>query len=197
MRLATAAVLVLAGVGLGWGLYGNTASPLSIAADPGAQPDGVAPVVLTPPRRLQSLGGLSGLFEQMRRKFGDTTGYRMVVFPEYGSLDRPDPAHVRRTLSYSYRGGWGDPATGRTSSDAVAVDLAAFDLQTAIAVLRGAAQTLGINPAEVSSTYLIVEPGRDPTAPGAVSVSVYVSGDSGGGHIELAPDGSVKRIQYP
>lgn len=197
IRLATAAVLVLLGVGIGWGLYGNTGSPLSFTSDPGAKPDGVAPVVLTPPRQLQSLGGLTGLFEQMRQKFGDTNGYRLVIYPDYASLDRPDPRDERRTLSYSYRGGWDDPSTGPKSSDAVAVDLAAFDLKAVLGVLRGAPETLGIKPAEVSNTYLIIDPSDDPTTPGAVSISMYVSSEFGGGYIEVGPDASVKRISYP
>ena len=43
-------------------------------------------MVLTPPRQLHSLGGLTGLMEQMRQKFGDTMGYRLVVYPDYASL---------------------------------------------------------------------------------------------------------------
>lgn len=197
IRLATATVLVLLGIGIGWGLYGNTGSPLNFTSDPGAKPDGVAPVVLAPPRQLQSLGGLSGLFEQMRQKFGGTMGYRLVVYPDYGSLDRPDPRDERRTLSYSYRGGWDDPSTGSKSSDAVAVDLAGFDLKAIVGVLRGAPETLGIKPAEVSNTYLIVDSARDPTTVGAVSISIHVSSEFGSGYIEVGPDGSVKRISYP
>jgi hypothetical protein len=197
IRLATAAVLLLSGIGIGWGLYGNTSSPLSFTADPGAKPDGVAPVVLTPPRQLMSLGGLSGLFEQMRQKFGDTMGYRLVIYPDYASLDRPDPRDERRVLSYSYRGGWDDPSAGPRSADAVAVDLAAFDLKAIVGVLRGAPETLGIKPAEVSSTYLVLDPSEDPLTPGAVSISIYVSSEFGGGYLEVGPDGSVKRISYP
>lgn len=197
VRLATAGVLVLLGVGIGWGIYGTSRSPLSVTPDPGAAPDGVAPVVLTPPRQLQSLGGLAGLLEQMRTKFGDTTGYRLVIYPDYAVLERPDPGDDRRTLSYSYRGGWDDPSTGPKGADAVAVDLGGFDTTAVVGVLRGAPETLGIKPAEVKSTYLIVDAAGDPTTPGAVSVAVYVSSDFGSGYIELAPDGSVKRINYP
>lgn len=197
MRLAIAGVLILLGVGVGWALYGNTSSPLNFTTDPGAKPDGVAPVVLTPPKQLQSLGGLAGLFEQMRQKFGDTNGYRMVIYPEYASLDRPDPANDRRTLSYSYRGGWDDPSTGPKSSDAVVADLAAFDFKAIIGVLRGAPETLGVTPDEVSSTYLVIEPGEDPTAPGTLEVFVYVSSDFAGGYVAVYPDGSIKRINYP
>ena len=110
LKAAVAAVLVLLGIGIGWGLYGNTSSPLSFETDPGAKSDGIPAKVLTPPRQLFSLGGLTGLFEQMRQKFGDTTGYDITVFDDYASLTRPDPTEPRRALSYSYRGGWDDPS---------------------------------------------------------------------------------------
>lgn len=197
VRLATGGALVLLGVGIGWGVYGNTSSPLNFTSDPGAKPDGVSPVVLTPPKQLHSLGGLSGLLEQMRQKFGDTTGYRMVIYPEYAVLDRPDPGDDRRELSYTYRGGFDDPNTSAKDRDATVVDLGAFDAKAVIGVLRGAPEALNIKPGDVTSSYLIVEPARDPTAPGALSVSVYLSSDFGSGYIALNPDGSVKRINYP
>lgn len=106
---AALGVSILLGVAIGWGLYGNTRSPLDFTTDPGAKPDGVAAVVLTPPKQLHSLGGLTGLLEQTRKRFGDTMGYRMVIYPEYAVLDRKDPADERRILSYTYRGGWGIP----------------------------------------------------------------------------------------
>jgi hypothetical protein len=186
------------GIAIGWGLYGNTSSPLSFTSDPGAKPDGVTPVVLTPPRQLQSLGGLTGLVEQMKQKFGDTTGYRLVVYPEYGSLDRPDPNDERRKLSYTYRGGWGDPSSSAKSDNDKVVDLAKFDAKAVVGVRRGAPETLGINPSDVTSTYLILEPSSDETArPGALDVTIYVSSDFGSGHIELNGDGSTKQVNYP
>jgi Domain of unknown function (DUF1707) len=197
IRAAVAGVLVVLGIGIGWGLYGNTSSPLNFTSDPGAKPDGVQPVVLTPPRQLHSLGGLTGLLEQMKQKFGDTTGYRLVVYPDYASLDRPDPSEDRRQLNYSYRGGWDDPTTGSKSTDARSVDLAKFDIPKIVGIMRGAPETLGIKPADVTSTYLIVDPSGDPLTPDAVELSVYVSSDFGGGNIELNPDGSTKRISYP
>lgn len=197
LRLATGAVLVALGVGIGWGLFGNTGSLLGLAPDPGARPDGVAPVVLDPPRQLHSLGGLDGLFAQMRTKFGDTVGYRMVIYPDYAVLERPDPANPKRTLNFSYRGGWDDPSTEPRTAGAVAVDLDKFDTRAIVGVLRGAPETLSIQPAEVRSTYLIIEPAKDPTAPGAVAITTYVSSEFGSGYIETNPDGSVKRINYP
>ena len=197
IRLATMGVLVLLGIGIGWGLYGNSSSPLSFTTDPGAKSDGIAPVVLTPPKQLHSLGGLTGLFEQMRQKFGDTLGYRLVVYPEYASLDRPDPSDERRKLNYYYRGGFDDPSASAKGSDDTAVDLSAFDMKAVVGVLRGAPETLNIKADEVKSSYLIIDPGSDPTAPGALTISIYVSSDFGGGNITLGPDGSVKRINYP
>lgn len=197
IRAAVAGVLVLLGIGIGWGLYGNTPSPLNFTSDPGAKSDGVAPVVLTPPRQLQSLGGLNGLLEQMKKTFGDTNGYRLVIYPDYASLDRPDPNDDRRELSYTYRGGWGDPSASPKSNDAQVVDLSKFDAKAVVGVLRGAPETLNIKPSDVKSTYLIVEPTRDPTAPGTLSISIYVSSDFGSGYIELRPDGSVKQVNYP
>lgn len=198
MKAAAAAVLLIVGIGIGWGLYGNTNSPLDFTSDPGAKPDGVTPVVLTPPRQLQSLGGLTGLLEQMRRKFGDTSGYRLLVYPEYASLDRPDPGEERRKLNYDYRGGWDDPTTASRSSTDRLVDLSKFDAKALVGVLRGAPETLGIKPADVTSTYVIFDPTGDSTAPpDTLTISIYVSSEYGGGSIELNPDGSVKRISYP
>jgi uncharacterized protein DUF1707 len=198
LAIAALVVSVLFGMGLGWGLYGNTRSPLDFTTDPGAKPDGVAAVVLTPPKQLQSLGGLTGLLEQARKKFGDTIGYRLLVYPAYASFYRPDPSDDRRVLDYDYRGGWGDPTTSaKTDSKSVAADLSKFDIKAAVGVMRGAPETLGIKASDVKSTYLIVEPAKDPTAPGTLTLSVYVSSDYGGGSIDFAGDGTPKRVNYP
>ncbi|MGH3849179.1 MAG: hypothetical protein ACRDRT_05675 [Pseudonocardiaceae bacterium] len=64
-------------------------------------------------------------------------------------------------------------------------------------ILRGAPQTLGIKQSDVTSTYLIVGPSTDPTTPGALSLSVYVSSDYGSGYIQFAGDGAVTRVSPP
>jgi Domain of unknown function (DUF1707) len=198
MRAAVAGVLVVLGVAIGWGLYGNTPSPLNFTADPGAKSDGIGPVVLTPPRQLHSLGGLNGLIEQMKQKFGDTNGYRLVVYPDYASLDRADPNDDRRKLDYNYRGGWGDPSTTAKSDTDKIVDLSKFDAKAVVGVLRGAPETLNIKPSDVKSTYLIIEPSSDQTAPpGALDIDIYVSSDFGSGYIELNADGTTKQVNYP
>jgi hypothetical protein len=77
------------------------------------------------------------------------------------------------------------------------IDLSKFDAKVVVGVLRGAPETLGMKPTDVKSTYLILDPTRDPTTPGALSIDVYVSSDYGSGNIELAGDGTVKHINYP
>jgi hypothetical protein len=197
IRAAVAGVLIALGIAIGWGLFGNTPSPLNFTSDPGAKSDGIPAVVLTPPKQLHSLGGLTGLIEQMKKHFGDANGYRLVVYPDYASLTRPDPNEDRRELSYTYRGGWDDPTSNSRSSDATVIDLSKFDAKVVVGVLRGAPETLGMKPTDVKSTYLILDPTRDPTTPGALSIDVYVSSDYGSGNIELAGDGTVKHINYP
>lgn len=197
LTVAAFAVTALLGIAIGWGLYGNTTSPLDFTSDPGAKSDGIDPVVLTPPKQLHSLGGLTGLLEQSRKRFGDTKGYRLVVYPTYASMDRPDPADERRVLDYTYRGGWGDPSSSaKSSTDGALVDLAKFDVKTVVGIMRGAPETVGMKPQDVKSTYLIVEPAKDPTTPGTLSLTIYVSGDYGSGYIELAGDGTVKQVHY-
>lgn len=198
LSAAAFGVTVLLGIGIGWGLYGNTTSPLDFTSDPGAKSDGIAPVVLTPPKQLQSLGGLTGLLEQTRKRFGDTMGYRLVVYPDYASIDRKDPTDDRRVLDYTYRGGWGDPSSSarNSGSDSTVVDLGKFDVKTVVGILRGAPETVGIKQQDVKSIYLIVDPAKDPTTPGALSLTIYVSSDYGSGYIELAGDGTVKQVHY-
>jgi hypothetical protein len=196
IRLAVAGVLVALGIGIGWGLYGNTTSPLSFTSDPGAKSDGIPGTVLTPPKQLQSLGGLNGLLEQMRQRFGDTMGYDIVIYPEYAVLYRPDPNDERRKLSYTYRGGFDDPSSSAKSEDDRLVDLAAFDVATAVGILRGAAETVGLNAADVKkeNTYLTIDPADDPTNPGALTLRANVSSDFGSGSVTFAGDGTIKRV---
>lgn len=198
LRAAVAAVLVVLGIAIGWGLYGNSSSPLSFTTDPGAKADGIPATVLTPPRQLQSLGGLTGLLEQMRQKFGDTKGYSISIFEDYASLERPDPNEPRRALSYYYRGGWDDPNETSVSSDDKVVDLGAFDVPKIVGLIRGAPESVGIKPDEVKNTHVSIEPNSDITAPpGSIEISVYVTPKFGNsGYISLNGDGTVKRINY-
>ena len=135
----------------------------------------------------------------MKAKFGDTKGYDLTIFDDYASLERPDPNEPRRILRYSYRGGWDDPSDTTVTSDARVVDLAAFDVPTFVGLIRGAPETLGIDPAEVKQIHISVGPNSDITAPPeSIEISVYVSPQFGSsGYIEFNGDASVKRINYP
>lgn len=190
---------LLLGVLIGWGIYGDSSSPFERAPDPGAQPDGVAPVVLKPPTQLHSVGGLTGLMEQARKRYGNVVGYRMVVYPTYASFDRPDPSDDRRILDSDYRGGWDDPRSkARSGADAPdPVDLSKFDIPATVGIMRGAPDTLHIKRSEVKSSYLIIEPAANAVAPGALSLSVHVSSDFGSGSITFAGDGTIKRVDLP
>jgi hypothetical protein len=192
IKVAFAVVLVLLGMGIGWGLYGNTSSPLSTT--PTYVADGIEGKVISQ-APLQSLNGMNDLLQSMRKKFGDTMGYRLVVYPDYASMDRADPSDARRQLSYSYRGGWDDPSSSAKDDDDRLVDLAAFNVREVIAVLRGAPETVGIAPDDIENTYVIVEPSSDITAgPQALDVTIYISGEFGSGYVELNGDGSLKRV---
>ena len=196
IQAAVAGVLVMLGIAIGWGLYGNTSSPLSFTSDPGAKDDGIGGKVLTPPRQLQSLGGLNGLFEQMRQRFGDTMGYDMVIYPEYAVIYRADPADGRRKLSYTYRGGFDDPSTSAKDDDDVLVDLAAFDVETAVGILRGAPETVDMEPADVQKddTYLTIDATQDPQTPGELTLRANVRSEFGSGSVTFAGNGAVKRV---
>jgi Domain of unknown function (DUF1707) len=198
IRIAMAVVLVLLGVGIGWGVFGSS-SPLSSRSDPGAQPDGIVANLSAPPRLLHSAGGLNGLLEQMRKKFGDTMGYGLTIYPDYASLERPDPGDDRRKVSYYYRGGFegssGSPSG--TSSDDRLVDLGKFDVAAIVGKLRGAPQILGIEQKDVKSTYVSIDPSKDATTPNAVDISIYVSTTyDKGGYLRVDPQGNVIG-QYP
>jgi hypothetical protein len=198
IRAAVAGVLVVLGIGIGYGLYGNTSSPFDFTSDPGAKSDGIEPRVVTPPRQLQSLGGLEGLLEQMRQRFGDTMGYSLVVYPEYAVLARPDPNDDRRVLRYTYRGGFDDPSTSAKSDSDVLVDLGVFDVKTAVATLRGAPKIVGLEEADVDrdSTYFTVDPTREPQTPGELTLRANVSSEFGSGSVTFAADGAIKNIDY-
>jgi hypothetical protein len=134
----------------------------------------------------------------MRQKFGDTRGFEMNIRPDRATLYRPDAGEPRRKVMYDYRGGWGDPySTTTVDADDRVVDLAAFNFEQTIAVLRGAPESLGIKRNDITDTWIDIEPSKDPATPDAVNVRLYLSSDFGSGFIDLAPDGSIKQINQP
>ena len=111
MRAAVAGVLVVLGIAIGWGLYGNTHLAAELHLRPRRQvrrhhTDGAdAPHAAAVARRADWADRAD------EEAFGDTNGYRLIVYPDYASLTRPDPNEERRELNYTYRGGWDDPTT--------------------------------------------------------------------------------------
>lgn len=172
-----------------------------MAADPSTTsttPADPAPVVLTPPRDLQSADGLARIIATMRERFGDTTGYELAVMPDEAVLARPDPSDEHSKLIYSFEGGWGDPSTRSRSDTDDVTDLAAFDIQAAAAALQAAPATLRIAPADVKETFLDVDHVADPGGPGALELLVKVTMTSGAnGWIYLDGAGNIKRVEYP
>ena len=77
------------------------------------------------------------------------------------------------------------------------MDLSKFDVTATVGIMRGAPETLHMKPSDVKTTYLIIEPATDPTTPGALSLSLYVSSDYGGGYIVFAGDGTIKQLNLP
>jgi hypothetical protein len=199
VRIAVAVVVVLLGAGIAWGLHGNTSSPSKITSDPGATPTGSGGAVVTstaaPPQappQLLSLGGLTGLLAQMRKQFGDTLGYQLVVYPDQATLDRPDSVNAHKTAFYDYSGGdWIDQGASAIPPSSTVGDLSMFDVQQVLGVLHRAPETLHIRNA--TETYLIIEAAED----GSLDLEIHLSDDSRSGYVELAADGAADQTQAP
>jgi hypothetical protein len=169
----------------------KSSSALGPRSSSAAGPSASAPAG---PTQLHTVDGLNGLLGTISSQFGDTMGYRLVVYPDYAVLTRDDPQNPRHKKDYLYRDGnwkdWGSESRA-TSFDFVA-DLGKFDVAAVIAKLNGAPKALNIT--NVKSTYLIVEGAES----GAVHLSAYASSNIGdSGYIELNPDGSIKKLHPP
>ncbi|WP_232076239.1 DUF1707 SHOCT-like domain-containing protein [Mycobacterium gallinarum] len=197
-----AAVLLVLGVVISWGLFDNDPpdrgeAPAAVTDSRGGDPDAVTTATPSGPRLLHSVGGINGLFEQMRGKFGDTTGYELSVYTDYAELIRLDPDDERFEARYRYEAGtWKGPYTN-PSSGADTVDLSAFDAAAVLGVIRGIPQTFDLKPMNIIRTWFTVEPADDPSAPEAVTVRINVSTSFGTGFIDLDGAGNVKKIDQP
>jgi serine/threonine-protein kinase len=132
--------------------------------------------------------GLNGLLGEIRNHFGDTMGYKMVVYSDYAIVDRADPENNRYAKSYIDRSGkWSDfGPSSKPDSDEPLIDLTKLDVAAVTAALPGAAQKLGIT--NVKSTYLIFDAG---------GAKLYVSDGVESGFMEFNPDGSVGAVHPP
>jgi hypothetical protein len=166
--------------------------------DPGSASDDVAPSVLNVPKQLHTLGGMTGLLDQMRKRFGDTTGTELAITPNEAMLYRPDPTDDKSKLLYRFKGGWGDPTKQPRDDKDTPADLSAFDVKAVAEVLRLAPETLGIPPEDVGDVWLDIDNMADAAGPAALELLVKVEKKSGGdGFIYLDSAGHTKRVEYP
>lgn len=144
------------------------------------------------PSQLQTADGLTNLIGTIEAKFGDTMGFKLVVYPDYAIMDRVSPTNKHVDQSFMYRGGswskWGSDTS--TSSFDVLADLGAINEQAVAATLAGAPSQLGAEPG--TSTYLIIE-GEEG---GGLGLSIH-STAPGTGYMQVNPDGTVKEIYPP
>ena len=174
------------------------AEPSTSAEEPTGVPEEPAPVVLGPPRELQTAEGMVRVIDEIRKRFGDTTGYELAIMTDEAVLARPDPTDEHSKLLYSFHGGWGDPSTRSRSDADDLTDLGAFDVQAAAAALQSAPDTLRIAHADVRETFLDIDHVADPAGPGALELLVKVTTTSGvNGFIYLDGACNIKRVEYP
>ena len=146
-----------------------------------------------PAAQLLTTDGLNGLLASQREKLGDTMGFRLVVYPEYASLQRPDPQDARRSQSYDYRGGsWstGIIATPVGPFDHL-VDLGKFDVAAVTTQIPGVPTQFNFTNPDAS--YLIIDGNED----GTVGVSIYASDHGLSGYVKLNADGTVNKVYPP
>jgi hypothetical protein len=201
--LAVAVVLTLLAAGIAWGLFGSSPSPsptskstsATSAARSGNAGATLAPTSTTPaqapPPQLLTLGGLTGFLAQMQKQFGDTMGYELDVYPEYAVLRRPDAVNAHKTVMWYYgKDGWANEGNHSQPSDTTLGDLAKFDVQAILGLLRDAPQTLHVGNA--AESYILIESGKSDNLSLAIHVSDPDTQDSG--YILAAADGTVERI---
>jgi serine/threonine-protein kinase len=177
--------------------HGSSVSPSSGATTPrnSATPGATASTSAAPtgPAQLQTADGLGGLLTTIRDKFGDTMGYRLVVYPDYAIHNRASPTNEHVVQEYMYRGGnwksWG-PDSSRSSFDLL-VDLSQFNVAAVSAHLTGPPPPELNFPAN-SQNYLIIEGAEG----GGLQLGIY-SLSPGTGYMQINPDGSIKKLYPP
>lgn len=211
--LAVAGGLVALVAAVGWGVTSQSDAPVeppgaAVPEAPVPRPaitpaapslvDEVPPVVLNLPRHMDTVEGMTGVLDEIRKRFGSTMGYELAFRPDQAFLSLPDPANEQRKLIYTYRGGWGNPSSSARSDTDDLVDLSAFDIGATVAAWQSAPATLQIAPDDVQDSYLDIDHISEPGGPGALETLIRVTTESGtNGYIYLDPAGAVKRVENP
>lgn len=211
--IAVAGALVVLIAAVGWGMAADSDAPgetshaavpeqpvppAAITKGPPPPVDDVPPAVLKLPRHMDTVEGMTGVLDEIRKRFGSTMGYELAFRPDQAFLSLPDPANDARKLIYTYRGGWGNPSSSARSDTDDLVDLSAFDIGATVRAWQSAPATLQIAPADVQDSYLDIDHIAEPGAPGALETLIRVTTKSGmNGFIYLDPAGAVKRVENP
>ncbi len=204
---AVVAVVVLLGGLLAWGLWPNNSSPSkgasataskpTASAATGSKPGTPTTTVAQAPTNLLTLGGLTGVFAQIRTKFGDTMGYQLVVYSDQAVLYRPDAANARKIVMFHYNDrGWSSdggssspPPDWNNHGDTAVGDLSKFDMQAIVGAARKAPQTVRVNNPKDTTIFI------DSAKNGSLGIDISVSADAGdSGDVYLAADGTVTKI---
>lgn len=136
--------------------------------------------------------GLSTLIDRIHQKFGDSTGYELDLYPEYAIIERADPDEPKGLISYLYREGTFDDPDRRPRSFDNLGDVGAFDQAAILGIIRGAAQTLGIDRGEPS--HVIIRP----NAEGGLQINIYASrGNYESGYISVDAQGLNPKLYPP
>lgn len=175
---------------------GSAGAPGAVGRGAGPIDDGVAPTVIPRPapaeKNIFTAPGLSTLIDRIHQKFGDSTGYELDLYPEYAIIERADPDEPKGLISYLYREGTFDDPDRRPRSFDNLGDVGAFDQAAILGIIRGAAQTLGIDRGEPS--HVIIRP----NAEGGLQINIYASrGNYESGYISVDAQGLNPKLYPP
>ena len=162
----------------------SAATPTTSTSATSAAPKG--------PAQLHTADGLNGLLTTIRQRFGDTMGYRLVVYPDYADIDRASPTNEHVIQDFMYRdGAWKNwaPDTSKSPLDFLA-DLGQFNAAAVAGQMANPPPSIDIT--DPTKSYLVVE-GADG---GGIDLQIH-NNAPGTGFMMLNPDGSVKQLYPP
>ena len=126
--------------------------------------------------QLHTQDGFAELLTDLEEKTGRTEVFRVVLYPDYASLDVPAEARGKRSVSYYYDGSFRENT--KSTTDQGRLDLRDVDITVALALLEQMRSLVD----EPTSSYLIIEgPGMFDQVP---TISAYATNEFGeGGYI--------------
>ncbi|MYV97673.1 serine/threonine-protein kinase [Streptomyces sp. SID3343] len=152
-----------------------------------------APTSTRPKEDLLTPAGARSMVESMKPVIKGTNVKRLVIYPEYASIDAPTPDNAKLKNSFSYRNGatTQDSPRGSTDRDTKTIDVTKINWDALPTLLAKADKDLGI--AKPTGHYVSIDLGLIDRVP---SISVYVTDDYGGAYLRADLDGKVTKT-YP